>query len=350
MRAELRGLLGADRAPAVVALRRVLGLCRRGRRPALVLVCLLSHAALIFGTYRLGAAVFGRWPGLLARRVRRRQRVVPALRGARLRRLAVPRARGLGGACSRPRGRGRVALARRCSSLAGLLRPEAWVLAGLYAGWGWRRPAPASGRCCAGAVVVPPLVCGRSSTRRSPATRCTRSTRRPSSPTSSAASAASAHVPGSFVSFIGATVRPPVAAARARSAPCSPGGMLGLARAARAARAVRGRRGRRSSAPGILGLSILPRYLTVPAVALCLFAGYALAGFTTLPAAHPLRRRWAQGSGGRRRARRRRRWRSSRRRSATSRDELRFIRATHDSLVALLDDPRGARGDALRPR
>ena len=29
---------------------------------------------------------------------------------------------------------------------------------------------------------------------------------------------------------------------------------------------------------GALGLSILPRYLTVPAVALCLFAGYALLG------------------------------------------------------------------------
>ena len=33
---------------------------------ALVLVCLLSHALLVFGTYRLGAAVFGRWSGALA--------------------------------------------------------------------------------------------------------------------------------------------------------------------------------------------------------------------------------------------------------------------------------------------
>ena len=37
---------------------------------------------------------------------------------------------------------------------------------------------------------------------------------------------------------------------------------------------------------GVLGLSILPRYLTVPAVALCLFAGYALLGFTELDARH----------------------------------------------------------------
>ena len=42
---------------------------------------------------------------------------------------------------------------------------------------------------------------------------------------------------------------------------------------------------------GVLGLSILPRYLTVPAVAMCVLAGYALAGFTTVPREDPLRRR-----------------------------------------------------------
>jgi hypothetical protein len=89
---------------------------------------------------------------------------------------------------------------------------------------------------------------------------------------------------------------------------------------------------------GALGLSILPRYLTVPAVALCLFAGYALVGFTSLERDHPWRRRWAQGSA-----------------AATLvgmiglailapsltnvREEIRFIRATHDSLIATLDDP-----------
>jgi hypothetical protein len=89
---------------------------------------------------------------------------------------------------------------------------------------------------------------------------------------------------------------------------------------------------------GALGLSILPRYLTVPAVALCLFAGYALVGFTALAPEHPWRRRWAQAAG-----------------AATAigalglivlapsitnvREEVRFIRATHDSLIATLDDP-----------
>ncbi|MCP9489616.1 MAG: hypothetical protein MSC31_07035, partial [Solirubrobacteraceae bacterium MAG38_C4-C5] len=47
---------------------------------------------------------------------------------------------------------------------------------------------------------------------------------------------------------------------------------------------------------GLAGLSILPRYLTVPVVALCLFAGYAVAGFTTLPEGHPWRARWRNGA------------------------------------------------------
>ena len=65
---------------------------------------------------------------------------------------------------------------------------------------------------------------------------------------------------------------------------------------------------------GVLGLSILPRYLTVPAVALCLFAGYALLGFTDARARAPGARllgagarrppRWSARSG----------WSSSRRR------------------------------------
>jgi hypothetical protein len=90
---------------------------------------------------------------------------------------------------------------------------------------------------------------------------------------------------------------------------------------------------------GALGLSILPRYLTVPAIALCLFAGYALLGFAALEREHPWRSLWMRASA-----------------AATVvgaiglivlspsltnvREEVRFIRATHDSLVALLDDPK----------
>jgi hypothetical protein len=143
-------------------------------------------------------------------------------------------------------------------------------------------------------------------------------------------------VPGAFVSFVGATVRPPVAALALAGAVIAwwhPGRQALRVPVALFACGVATFVG-----TGILGLSIIPRYLTVPAVALCLFAGHALAGFTTLPAAHPLRRRWAQTS------------------AAAAvlglvvlailapslgriTDELRFLRATHDSLVALLDDP-----------
>jgi hypothetical protein len=139
------------------------------------------------------------------------------------------------------------------------------------------------------------------------------------------------HVPGSFVSFVGATVRPPVAVLapvgaylawrflgwRALLVPLAlfAAGVITLV------------------GTGLLGLSILPRYLTVPAVALCLFAGYALLGFTETG-----NRTWARASA-----------------AATVlgliglvilapsltnvREELRFIRATHDSLIATLDDP-----------
>src|SRR5205085_10071170 len=43
---------------------------------------------------------------------------------------------------------------------------------------------------------------------------------------------------------------------------------------------------------GLAGLSIIRRYLTVPAVALCGRAGYALLGYTTLDARAPWRARW----------------------------------------------------------
>ena len=98
-----------------------------------MLVCLLSHAALVLGTYRLGAAVFGRWSGALA-----------ALFVAASASFLLYAARGyvdapflalvvwagvLAADGARRRG-GRWC----CSSPPGLLRPEAWVLGGLACG------------------------------------------------------------------------------------------------------------------------------------------------------------------------------------------------------------------------
>jgi hypothetical protein len=90
-------------------------------------------------------------------------------------------------------------------------------------------------------------------------------------------------------------------------------------------------------ATGLAGLSVLPRYLTVPVVAVCIVAGYGVLGFTTL--AHGRVRQW---------------WTRAAMAGAvvgvafivvkapvvnTLRGELRFIKGSHDDLVALLHDP-----------
>jgi hypothetical protein len=90
----------------------------------------------------------------------------------------------------------------------------------------------------------------------------------------------------------------------------------------------------------LVGLSAQSRYLTVPAMATCVFAAYALLGWLELPAATAWRRRWEIGAGvvvlgsviagaillpG-----------SVRK----LRDEVDFIRTVHDDELALLTDPR----------
>ena len=104
-----------------------------------------------------------------------------------------------------------------------------------------------------------------------------------------------ADVPGAFVSFLGrrraaAGGAAGVVGARARGAP------LGWA-ALRVPLALLGAGVVTFVGTGALGLSILPRYLTVPAVALCVLAGYALARLhDARRAARSARRRWAAGS------------------------------------------------------
>jgi hypothetical protein len=101
------------------------------------------------------------------------------------------------------------------------------------------------------------------------------------------------NVPSAFVSYLTDVARPPVALAgaagvvlavrrfglRAMAVPLAllAAGMLTFV------------------ATGVAGLSILPRYLTVPAVALCVMAGYAVGGFETLPAG-VWRERWRTGA------------------------------------------------------
>jgi hypothetical protein len=47
---------------------------------------------------------------------------------------------------------------------------------------------------------------------------------------------------------------------------------------------------------GVGGFAVIDRYLIVAAAALCVFAGFALAGFTAIPGRRPLRLAWAAGS------------------------------------------------------
>ncbi|WP_372791975.1 hypothetical protein, partial [Paraconexibacter sp.] len=157
-----------------------------------------------------------------------------------------------------------------------------------------------------------------------------------------------AEVPSAFVSFLSDTARPPVAAAAVLGAV-----LAWRARAVLRLRALHvlvalfGAGAITFIGVGAAGLSILPRYLTVPVVALCLLAALALAGWTLLPAGHPSRRSWAVVSSvgallgflavavvkadapGR---------------FAT---ELRYLRAVHDDLERILDVPavRAARAD-----
>ena len=124
--------------PLYVALGAVLG-CVFGESAdrVLVLVCLLSHALLVLGTYRLGAEVFGRWSGRAGGAVRGRERVVPAVRGARVRRRPVPRAGRVGGRARR--------VGPRAVGAAGARGPAA------ARGVGADRPGLALARSCADA-------------------------------------------------------------------------------------------------------------------------------------------------------------------------------------------------------
>jgi hypothetical protein len=319
--------------PLYLALAAVLSLAGPDADRLLVLVTIVSLVALIAGTFALGRALFGAWAGaagalfvgssfaFLLYAVRAFVDVpflalviwAAALDAARPRRGAAPMA---------------------LLVAAGMLRPEAWVLAGAY--WLWCLPAGglrarlgllALALCAPLAWALVDLVV----------------TGDPLFSLHSTSSLAQAlgrrrglsAVPSSFVTFLADVTRPPVALA----------GLAGLALALRRYGAERmavalgllGAGALTFVATGVAGLAILPRYLTVPAVALCVLAGYAVLGFTTLqPGA--ARERWRRAALGA---------------LAVAvallavkassferlRAELRFIQATHEQLAALLDEP-----------
>ncbi|HEX5924435.1 MAG TPA: hypothetical protein VFY45_11430 [Baekduia sp.] len=210
--------------------------------------------------------------------------------------------------------------------LAGLLRPEAWLLGGAY--WLWlswraRRPlwsilalpliAPVIWCAVDALVTGDPLFSLHSTSDLADELNRTRSF---------------SEVPGDFVSFLVDTARLPVALAAVA-------GIVWAwrkrdARAVHVALALFLAGSFTFFATSVAGLSVLPRYLTVPAVALCLPAGYLVTRSRALLAvavvaglAFVIIRADAFD------------------RLAT---ELRFIRSTHDDLTAVLHTPAVATG------
>ncbi len=297
---------------------------------ALVVVCVLSLVVLVAAVYRVGAACFGAGPGLGAA-VFTASSFAFLLYAARgyvdvpfLALVLVAAAL----EAERPR-RGRAVSG--VLAVAGLLRPEAWILAGLYWLWlGWRRwdllalaaVAPVLWALSDLAVTGDPLYSlGATSALAEELGR----------------ERGLANVPGSFVSFLADTARPPVFAAALVGAVLAYRAR-GRLHALHVPLALFGAGTITFAGTGAGGLSILPRYLTVPAVALCLLAGYAVLGFTTL-APGPTRTRWRRGAIG----------------AAVLgaaflvlkagsflalARELRFIDRTHDAVAAAADDPR----------
>lgn len=245
-------------------------------------------------------------------------------------------------------------------ALAGLLRPEAWVLAGLY--WLW---CTARGRWAAAddpldgraahlvLVLAAPLLWAAMDLA------VTGNPLHSLTATSQLAEDLGRdrgilRAPRVLVSALGGQARPPVAAA----------GLVGLAIVLLGSRIGLARVGRRVTvvvlallgggvatflAAGVGGLSLLPRYLTVPVVGITVLAALAATGWMALPVEHRWRRPWALlvvvgvvlGVGGY----------VALKRDAISRlgSELRFLADTRRDVRALIDDPRVEAGRRCGP-
>jgi hypothetical protein len=150
---------GADFAPTPHPLQTALGLLALPFGDAsddvLILITLLAFGALVYLAYALGAQLFTRWVGVVAAVVVLTR---PAIeRDALLAYQDVPFAALIVGAVLVEARRPRAGLPVLVMlAVAGLLRPEAWVLSGLYVIWIWHhtgRKAPAIALAAAAPVI-----------------------------------------------------------------------------------------------------------------------------------------------------------------------------------------------------
>ncbi|MCW2985061.1 MAG: hypothetical protein JWR63_2631 [Conexibacter sp.] len=318
--------------PLYLALCAVLGLLGEHADRVLVLFTVLCHVAFTYAVYRLGAAIWDRRAGVAA----------ALLAGSSFALLLyaarayvdepflalVLWAAALEAERSAPAGRRAVWV---LLVLAGLLRPEAWVLGGLYWLWlSWRARRPLW-RVVGLALLAPILWCAVDAWVTGDPLFSLHSTSDLADELNRSRSFS--EVPGDFVSFLVDTARLPVAVAALAGVAWS--WRRRDARAVHVPLALFLAGSFTFFATSAAGLSVLPRYLTVPAVALCLPAGYLVTRSRALLAvavvaglAFVVVRADAFDK------------------LAT---ELRFIRTTHDDLTAVLATPSVARGRACGP-
>lgn len=263
---------------------------------AWLLLSVASFCLLVAGVYRLGRAAFGPWVGLVAALLvlSRLDYAFLAARGyidvAYL--ALVAWAAAVETEAPRARTKGVWVLL----ALAGLLRPEAWLLLAAYWLWlAWPRPARRDVRervrTAAVAAIAPVVwVLFDLAATGDPlfSLNHTSSLANDLQRTKPASEA-----PSFALHSLNGTLKWPILA----------GAVLGIALAAVYAR-------RRAgvlaalTASGLLtfaaiaaaGLSVIDRYLAISAIGLIVFAAFAIAGFTVLPSDHPAYRPWVAGA------------------------------------------------------
>jgi hypothetical protein len=244
-------------------------------------VTVFAFCLLVAGVYRLGRAAFTPWVGAVAGLLvlSRLDYAFLAARGY----IDVPYLAMVAWAAAleteRPRRGGAVWI---LLTLAGLLRPEAWILLGAY--WLWCRP---SVRTTLIAAIAPVLWALTDLVATGDALFSLRHTSSLANDLQRTKPASEA--PGFALHSLTGTLKWPVLL----------GALLGLVLALAFAR-------RRAAillaltASGLItfgaiaaaGLSVIDRYLAVTALGLLILAGFAIAGFTVLPENHRARRPW----------------------------------------------------------